>query len=196
MEMDTMIREEFPKKISEMLTNRQFAFARKLDGRAIVTVVNNDDNPAHVEVNLPVAANKALNLLTLGEESEEDKKASAEARVLKRQAIKDQLGDQAGQLLGAAGEIRQKAENVKNAAGAIDVTGAEIGEQMSQVLQDLGQAMENMNRVYGEFVSACGEGTGISRGPVRACETLEIRDGKLVVDLAANRGVIAYLTNE
>ena len=179
-----------------MLTNRQFAFARKLDGRAIVTVVNNDDNPAHVEVNLPVAANKALNLLTLGEESEEDKKASAEARVLKRQAIKDQLGDQAGQLLGAAGEIRQKAENVKNAAGAIDVTGAEIGEQMSQVLQDLGQAMENMNRVYGEFVSACGEGTGISRGPVRACETLEIRDGKLVVDLAANRGVIAYLTNE
>lgn len=31
-----------------LLTNRQYAFARKLDGRAILTAVNNDENPAEV----------------------------------------------------------------------------------------------------------------------------------------------------
>ena len=31
-----------------LLTNRQYAFARKLDGKAILTAVNNDENPAEV----------------------------------------------------------------------------------------------------------------------------------------------------
>jgi hypothetical protein len=32
------------------LTNRQYAFARKLDGRDVIVTVNNDENPASFDV--------------------------------------------------------------------------------------------------------------------------------------------------
>ncbi|MDD5934078.1 MAG: alpha-amylase family glycosyl hydrolase [Clostridiales bacterium] len=49
-----------------LLTNRQFGFARILDNRAIITLLNNDDAPAHLEVNCPVATNKIVDLLEKG----------------------------------------------------------------------------------------------------------------------------------
>ena len=52
------------------LTTGQFAFARCLDGRAVVTALNNADNGAHMEINLPIGANKAVNLLTIDQSTE------------------------------------------------------------------------------------------------------------------------------
>ena len=40
------------------LTTRQYAYARILDGKAVITALNNDDNPAHMEISLPVYANR------------------------------------------------------------------------------------------------------------------------------------------
>ena len=46
-----------------LLTNRQFAYARTLDGRAAVTVLNCDDAPARLELPLPVPAEAAVDAL-------------------------------------------------------------------------------------------------------------------------------------
>ncbi len=54
-----------------LLTNRQFAFGRILDGKAVVTAVNNDDQPAHMEINLPIPASRIINLLGDGSGKEE-----------------------------------------------------------------------------------------------------------------------------
>lgn len=183
------------------LTNRQFAFARCLDGKAVVTLVNNDDNPAHMEVNLPVFANKAVNLLSLQEESEEEK-ADREAKRLEalEKAFNDKkngLLDKAGQLVGASGEISSKAEGVRSVV-ADSSQATDLGEGLQAVVASLKESITNMQRVYDEFVGECGIGpaTAVEPGNVSGCDNLTIRDGRLVVDLAPNRGVIAYLTNE
>ena len=49
------------------LTNRQYAFARILDDTAVITAVNNDENPAQMWIPLPVQAEKLTDLFT-GEE--------------------------------------------------------------------------------------------------------------------------------
>ena len=66
-----------------LLTNRQYAFARVLDGKCIVTAVNNDDAPARLLIPLPVHAQTAANLLTLPEETEEGRKQAESGRIEK-----------------------------------------------------------------------------------------------------------------
>lgn len=184
------------------LTTGQFAFARCLDDRAIVTAVNNADNAVHMEINLPVGANKAVNLLTMEEESEEEKAAKeAKAREAFRQArenIKNSLLDKAGQLVGAAGEIRFKAEDIRTLLEGMDLENTDLNEQIQPAIQNLRNTMENMHRVMDEFCQAAGvsaEGCA-EEITVKGCESLEIRDGRLIVDLPANGGAVVYLTNE
>jgi hypothetical protein len=184
------------------LTTGQFAFARCLDGKAVVTAVNNADNGVHMEINLPVGANKAVNLLTMEMESEEDKAkreaANAEARLKELEDKKNELLDRAGQLIGAAGEVREKAENVKQAVETISPETADLKGLLNPELAKLQEMIENLQRVIGEFGNACGvsTGNGLAGGNVDSCQSMELRDGKLIVDLAPNRGVIVYLTNE
>lgn len=47
-----------------LLTNRQYAFARILGNEAVITAVNNDANPVHMEINCPVSASGAQEALT------------------------------------------------------------------------------------------------------------------------------------
>lgn len=49
-----------------LLTNRQFAFARVMDGHAVVTVLNNDDAPARLDLGLPCFADTCTDLLDSG----------------------------------------------------------------------------------------------------------------------------------
>ena len=49
-----------------LLTNRQFAFARLFEGTAVITALNNDDAPAHLEIPLPVSAQACTDLLGSG----------------------------------------------------------------------------------------------------------------------------------
>ena len=53
------------------LTTQCYAFARVLDGKACVVVLNNGDSPAQLEFQLPVEASGAVDLLadTVGAEN-------------------------------------------------------------------------------------------------------------------------------
>lgn len=181
------------------LTTGQFAFARCLDGRAVVTALNNADNGAHMEINLPIGANKAVNLLTIDQSTEVQEDTCTDDATAKAWGnARNELLDKAGQLVGASGEIRYKAEDIRKALEALE-TGADFGQAVWNLFGNLNDTMNNMHRVIGEFeqtmhkqernaVSAGGDCTG--------GESLEIRDGKLIVDLPANKGVVVYLTNE
>ncbi len=181
------------------LTTGQFAFARCLDGRAVVTALNNADNGAHMEINLPIGANKAVNLLTIDQITEVQEDTCTDDVTAKAwENARNELLDKAGQLVGASGEIRYKAEDIRKALEALE-TGADFGQAVWNLFENLNDTMNNMHRVIGEFeqtmhkqernsVAAGGDCTG--------GESLEIRDGKLIVDLPANKGVVVYLTNE
>lgn len=181
------------------LTTGQFAFARCLDGRAVVTALNNADNGAHMEINLPIGANKAVNLLTIDQTTEvQEDTCTDDATAKAWENARNELLDKAGQLVGASGEIRYKAEDIRKALEALE-TGADFGQAVWNLFGNLNDTMNNMHRVIGEFeqtmhkqernsVTAGGDCTG--------GESLEIRDGKLIVDLPANKGVVVYLTNE
>ena len=181
------------------LTTGQFAFARCLDGRAVVTALNNADNGAHMEINLPIGANKAVNLLTIDQTAEvQEDTCTDDAAAKAWENARNELLDKAGQLVGASGEIRYKAEDIRKALEALE-TGADFGQAVWNLFGNLNDTMNNMHRVIGEFeqtmhkqerssVAAGGDCTG--------GESLEIRDGKLIVDLPANKGVVVYLTNE
>lgn len=181
------------------LTTGQFAFARCLDGRAVVTALNNADNGAHMEINLPIGANKAVNLLTIDQTTEAQEDTCTDDATAKAwENARNELLDKAGQLVGASGEIRYKAEDIRKALEALE-TGADFGQAVWNLFGNLNDTMNNMHRVIGEFeqtmhkqernsVAAGGDCTG--------GESLEIRDGKLIVDLPANKGVVVYLTNE
>ena len=181
------------------LTNRQFAFGRILDGKCIVTAVNNDDKPAHLEINMPVHADKAINLLTLSELSEEMEQAAAEEDMKRRSALKDELAEKSGQLIGAAGEIRDQAYMVKEAVERINTDQTEgkpksIKEETQGAMESLLAAMKNMERVYNEFAERSGTAAATrSEHVLEGCEKLEIRDGRLIVELAGNSGVIAFV---
>ena len=181
------------------LTTGQFAFARCLDGRAVVTALNNADNGAHMEINLPIGANKAVNLLTIDQITEVQEDTCTDDVTAKAWGnARNELLDKAGQLVGASGEIRYKAEDIRKALEALE-TGADFGQAVWNLFGNLNDTMNNMHRVIGEFeqtmhkqernsVAAGGDCTG--------GESLEIRDGKLIVDLPVNKGVVVYLTNE
>ena len=180
-----------------LLTNRQFAFARILDGSAVITAVNNDDQPAHMEIPLPIEADLAKNLLSRPEEAEEDKEAAARERAARMQAAKDGLMEKAGQLIGASGEIRQKADHVKAAAEKIDVNGERLSEQLGASVDSLREQMENFQRVFREFASACGmEISSDSSASALTCESVELKDGRLILDLAANSGMVIWTGKE
>lgn len=181
------------------LTTGQFAFARCLDGHAVVTALNNADNGAHMEINLPIGANKAVNLLTIDQTTEvQEDTCTDDATAKAWENARNELLDKANQLVGASGEIRYKAEDIRKALEALE-TGADFGQAVWNLFGNLNDTMNNMHRVIGEFeqtmhkqernsVAAGGDCTG--------GESLEIRDGKLIVDLPANKGVVVYLTNE
>ena len=58
-------------------------------------------------------------------------------------------------------------------------------------------AIDEMNKVYEDFAGKCGiESQVQTPGSMEGCQTMEIRDGKLVVDLAPNSGAVAYVYNE
>ena len=177
-----------------MLTNRQYAFGRVLDGKCIVTAVNNDDQPSHLEIPLPVNGSKAVNLLALPEENPEEGEAEKAERRARLQAMKDGLAEKAGQLVGASGEIRDKASDVKRVVETIDLDAGDIRSQVEEATGKLMEAMKNMERVYKEFARQSGtEGMMSSVSLPDGTGGLEIRDGKLILDLEGNSGLVAYI---
>lgn len=46
-----------------LLTNRQFAFGRLFNDSAVIVALNNDDNPAHLDIQMPINVSNAVDLL-------------------------------------------------------------------------------------------------------------------------------------
>lgn len=180
------------------LTTEQYAFARCLDNKAVVTVCNNADYRAHIELNLPVGASEAVNLLTMAVESEEDKAARMEAgeaeRLKLREDLKNNLLEKSGQLIGASGEIVQKSKDVQDFLQAMNVADTEISE-VHPFVGKIQQMLGNMQRVIDEFSKTAGTsvGEGQMQQNTNGCAQMEIRDGRLIIDLGPNSGVLVYL---
>lgn len=193
------IKKEFPEatwgRYQELLlSTRQYAFARVLDGKCIVTALNNDNQPAHLEIPLPVPAQEAVNLLNLPEESKVVSKEEEEERMVRKQALKDELAERSGQLLGASGEIRDKALDLQRAVAALDVRAESIRLQLEEPAGRLLEAIKNVERVYDEFAGRCGAEKAEAKAQVlKNCGSLEIRDGRLIVDLEGDSGLVVYV---
>ena len=176
------------------LTTQQYAFARTLDGKSVITALNNGDNAAHLEIPLPVNANHAVNLLTLPDETETDKDAAAALRAEHLTQAKTELTGMADELYESAGAVRDASREVKKAVKKIKVTGDDLKDQMGDSLAEMRAAMSELQKVYDAFAEKCGAQTEMqSAGSMEGCQTLEIQNGRLIVDLLPNSGVVALV---
>ena len=178
------------------LTTRQYAFGRSLDGRSIITALNNDDHAVHMEIPLPVNANRALNLLTLPENTDGTDSAAEEQRLLFMASAKEALTVQAEELYEASGDIRERVRDLRKAVKKIKTDGAPLTEQVGEKLDALRSSISELQKLADTFEESSGKKHETSSGSLEGCKMLEIRDGRLVVDLAANSGVVAFVTWE
>ena len=90
--------------------------------------------------------------------------------------------------------MRDASRGVKKAVKSIKVTGDDLKEQMGDSLAEMRAAMSELQKVYDAFAEKCGAQTEMqSAGSMEGCQTLEIRDGRLIVDLLPNSGVVALV---
>lgn len=173
------------------LTTRQYAFARILNGRAVICVLNNDDQGAHMEIPLPVYAEEAVNLLTLQEETEEDKNAAAEKRALRMKEEKKALQESLKALKEAAADLTKSVKGALAAAKEADIYGPSLKDQMEASLREVEKALRASKDAYNKAAEKCGASPMQGEGSTSGCESMEIRDGKLIVELGPNSGAVA-----
>lgn len=173
------------------LTTRQYAFARILNGRAVICVLNNDDQGAHMEIPLPVYATEAVNLLTLQEETEEDKNAASEKRALRMKEEKKALQESLKALKEAAADLTKSVKGALAAAKEADIYGPSLKDQMEASLREVEKALRASEDAYNKAAEKCGASPMQGEGSTSGCESMEIRDGKLIVELGPNSGAVA-----
>ena len=173
------------------LTTRQYAFARILNGRAVITVLNNDDQGVHMEIPLPVYATEAVNLLTLQEETEEDKNAASEKRALRMKEEKKALQESLKALKEAAADLTKSVKGALAAAKEADIYGPSLKDQMEASLREVEKALRASEDAYNKAAEKCGASPMQGEGSTSGCESMEIRDGKLIVELGPNSGAAA-----
>ena len=178
------------------LTTRQFAFARILNGRAVITALNNDDQGTHLEIPLPVYANEAVNLLTLQEETKEDQEDAARARALKMKEDKKALTETLKDLQLASADLTKAVKEAVSAAKGADENGPSLKDQMEGALRDLEGAIRQVQAAYDRSAKKCGAPALEAQGSPEGCDHMEIRDGKLIVDLGPNSGLVACVYNK
>ncbi|MBQ1922597.1 MAG: glycosidase [Lachnospiraceae bacterium] len=173
------------------LTTRQYAFARILNGRAVICALNNDDQGVHMEIPLPVYATEAVNLLTLQEETEEDKNAAAEKRALRMKEEKKALQESLKALKEAAADLTKSVKGALAAAKEADIYGPSLKDQMEASLREVEKSLRASEDAYNKAAEKCGASPMQGEGSTSGCESMEIRDGKLIVELGPNSGAVA-----
>ena len=173
------------------LTTRQYAFARILNGRAVICALNNDDQGVHMEIPLPVYATEAVNLLTLQEETEEDKNAASEKRALRMKEEKKALQESLKALKEAAADLAKSIKGASSAAKEADIYGPSLKDQMEASLREVEKALRASEDAYNKAAEKCGASPMQGEGSTSGCESMEIRDGKLIVELGPNSGAVA-----
>lgn len=175
-----------------LLSNRQFAFGRIKDGKAVVVALNNDDSPAHLEIPLPVDASQAVDLLSREDEPEQEEKAPVNEAYEKEVRLA-RMKEQAESMTDTVKMAEQLAWYVREAQGKI-ASGEEIldiSNQCNSKVDNLKAAITEMLKNFGFEEKMSGQSIDVS-----GCSQAEIRDGKLVVELPANRGGVYGLGYE
>lgn len=166
-----------------LLTNRQFAFARILDGKAIVTVLNNDDNCSHLEIGLPVGAQSAVDLLSapLKEEPQIEVMKEDEQAVVNTQLV-DLLTKQAQKAQNLCGMINQAKEEAQS---AVDVK--DICDNVDKLVNELSQLSKESIKIVSPEDTVC------FTEDTTGCSEVKIDNGRLIVDVPANSGMVIAL---
>lgn len=168
-----------------LLTNRQFAYGRIKDGRAVIIALNNDDNAAHLEIPLPVGADAAVDLLSIMEEEKEgEKDTAADDEAAAQEAVLAKKKEQAAAMQDAVDRAARLSRYLSEAQEQIG-SGGEINDLSNQCYSQT----DNLKAAITEMFRAFG-GMSVPQGnaDVSSCTGAEVRDGKLIVDLPANRG--------
>lgn len=173
------------------LTTRQYAFARILNGRAVICALNNDDQGTRMEIPLPVYANEAVNLLTLQEETEDDRQAAAEKRALQMKEEKKALQESLKVLKETAADLTKSVKGALAAAKEADIYGPGLKDQMEASLKEVERALRASGEAYDQAAGRCGAPTMQGEGSTAGCESMEIQDGRLIVELGPNSGLVA-----
>lgn len=161
------------------LTTRQYAFGRIHEGKATVAILNNDDNNAHFEINLPVGASVALDLLSapIVEEVKEEVK---EEKVVDEKLVEllSEATDSTNALLK---ELKSLLKAVKGAK--------DVDDMLNTLRTSFDISKKSIDEVYSHTsVSECAFSDNIT-----GCSEVRIENGRLIVDVPANSGRVIRL---
>ena len=162
-----------------LLTNRQFAFGRVLDGKAVIVALNSDDQPAHLEIPVPVNASSAVDLLAVEpnagaqRKAEEGRKEQDAARILELIAQ-------------ALEETREIDDGFRKMTGHVNA-GKDLEEFC--LIPSLPERMRHLEELHEKICRAAGRR---SAGATDDCPKVAMEGGRLLVDLPANRGTVIF----
>lgn len=163
------------------LQTRQFAFARVLDDKAVIAVLNNDDNTAHMEINLPIGASQAIDLLSAPIEEEKQQEQVSEEKVVDEELV-ESLNNSIEQ---TNTMLKQLKSILKNAKAAKDVS-----ESAAVIRQDYDKVGECINET---LMKISPEQFSSFSGQINGCSEISINNGRLIVDVPANSGMVIGL---
>ena len=106
------------------------------------------------------------------------------------------LISQSEALYEASGNIRERTRDLRKAAKKIKTDGAPLTEQVGEQLNALRSTVSELLNLVDAFEESSGKKHEASSGSLEGCKTLEIRDGRLVIDLAPNSGVVAFVNRD
>lgn len=199
-----------------LLTNRQFAFARILDGKAVIVAVNNDDNPADLTIRVPVNASQATDLLKVREKTEEEKMAE-QAEALKELLLsldqtRETAAKEASVLFQSAEELAlecRKAKDlpaffdeIKSAAdkspdGSVsDTLVKDFRKNTEELCTSIEDRIAELTAALASFKKAAAvSDPSSSATPVCADKEagIHLENGNIHLHLPANRGTMIYV---
>lgn len=184
------------------LTNRQFAFGRIKDdtASAVIVAVNNDDNPAEMFIQLPVGANRAVDLLKAGPKPEG---AAQDDTEMLEKKFKEELEERRNSSIRYLTESTAKADEIRMKA-LIALNGVKVMDSLATRevavghVNDLYRAVNEMEEYLKKFLRAIDE-----REPQiekkqsfdDECQ-LKLENGGIRVKLPANKGTMIYVYTE
>lgn len=184
------------------LTNKQYAFGRIKDdtGTAVIVAVNNDDNAAEMFIQLPIGANKAVDLLKAKPKTDKEIKEDLERR---EERLKEELAQKKDKALHYVMEARAKADEIRMKA-MVTVNGVEQMDSMESMEKAVGfarelySAIQEMEEYMKKFLMAVDEemANDITRTNFDEECQMTLENGGIRVQLPANRGTMIYIYTE
>ena len=163
------------------LTTRQFAFARVLGDKAVIVLLNNDDNVAHVELGMPINANKAEDLLTapLEEETVEKKEETPTVNkdLLKALEIAISHTHSLEEKLKEAYDKAQELADMNTYAHDIKTGYARLEMSIDSAVTEM--LPEQFNAFSGQ---------------INGCAEMKLDNNRLIVDIPANSGMVVRIS--